>query len=95
MLFNKDVYPILSVVSKTRIILISKQMAENVTGTNGPNTIQKRITLQDGVPIARQVYWSLLRSSISVFPVFRAKFAELCMHSIQVAPLVVFRPSGH
>jgi hypothetical protein len=42
------------------------------TGTNGPNTIQKRIALQDGVPIARQVYWSLLRSSISVFTVFRA-----------------------
>jgi hypothetical protein len=47
-------------------------MAENVTGTNGPNTIQKRIVLQDGVPLARQVYWSLLRSSISAFAVFRA-----------------------
>ncbi|KAJ7307726.1 hypothetical protein DFH08DRAFT_824254 [Mycena albidolilacea] len=51
--------------------LIAKQMAENVTGTNGPNTIQKRIALQDGVPIARQVYWSL-HPSISVFTVFRA-----------------------
>ncbi|KAJ7904000.1 hypothetical protein B0H13DRAFT_1452787, partial [Mycena leptocephala] len=33
--------------------LIAKQMAENVTGTNGPNTIQKGIALPDGVVIAR------------------------------------------
>ncbi|KAF7289317.1 hypothetical protein MIND_01393600 [Mycena indigotica] len=33
--------------------LIAKQMAENPTGTNGPNTIQKRVALLDGVPLAR------------------------------------------
>ncbi|KAJ6483425.1 hypothetical protein C8R45DRAFT_932038 [Mycena sanguinolenta] len=65
--------------------LIAKQMAENVTSTNGPNTIRKRVALQDGVPIARQVFWSLLPSSISVFTGVRAK----------VAQLVVFHPSGH
>ncbi|KAJ7795584.1 hypothetical protein B0H14DRAFT_2620804 [Mycena olivaceomarginata] len=33
--------------------LISKQMAENPTGTNGPNTIQKRVEIIEGVALPR------------------------------------------
>ncbi|KAJ7216012.1 hypothetical protein GGX14DRAFT_359351 [Mycena pura] len=40
--------------------LIAKQMAENVTGTNGPDTIQKRVAIKDGVPLPR----SLVRSTM-------------------------------
>jgi hypothetical protein len=61
--------------------LITKQMAENVTGINRPNTIQKGIALQDGVLIARQVYWSLLHSSVSVFTIFSAKVRRT-MHAL-------------
>ncbi|KAJ6455022.1 hypothetical protein C8R45DRAFT_1056748 [Mycena sanguinolenta] len=50
--------------------LIAKQMAENVTGANGPNTIQKRV-----------VFWSLLRSSVSMFTGFRAKVRRT-MHAL-------------
>ncbi|KAJ6491009.1 hypothetical protein C8R45DRAFT_1137970 [Mycena sanguinolenta] len=62
--------------------LIAKQMAENVTGTNGPNTIQKRIAFQDGVPIARQVFVLFsVASLIIVMSVSRAKVRKT-MHAL-------------
>ncbi|KAF8184632.1 hypothetical protein K438DRAFT_1907864 [Mycena galopus ATCC 62051] len=46
--------------------LIANQMAENVTVTNGPNTIQKRIALQDHLPLARQAL-RMGRASINMY----------------------------
>ncbi|KAJ7216710.1 hypothetical protein C8J57DRAFT_1599991 [Mycena rebaudengoi] len=40
--------------------LISKQMAENPTGTNGPNTIQKRVELIEGIPLARDLFHEIM-----------------------------------
>ncbi|KAF7291303.1 hypothetical protein MIND_01274300 [Mycena indigotica] len=42
--------------------LIAKQMSENVTGTNGPNTIQKRVAIVDGIVLSRRVVRSTMRA---------------------------------